>query len=453
MELLEGETLEALVKRRGPLPEALAWGLARQAAAGLAHAAQAGADGIGLPALRRAAPRGVLSRADEGTIDLLGSVFDTVADDGAISPESRELLQLLQVPLLKAALGDREFFFEDAHPARRLLELLSRMGWERALRGEAGREDRQFVAMRRSVARAARGDDEATAAFADAVRELEAALKAEEAEAAAAIAGPVAAALKQERTATARRAAREAVAARVGTGDVATVVEAFLENKWTDVLTVAYSIDDERPGAVRHATQAMDDLLWSVRPKCAADERKALLARLPGLLATLNRWLDVIKWQDAERLRFFAELAECHASIVRAPLDMAPERRLELSVQATQLAAERRLARAAEAVDAVRAAAPAPEEELAGLERGTWFAFADGEGPRNVKLAWISPLRTLYIFSNGAREEAFSLSAGALLARLRDGSATALQAEGVVVRALSRALAVNDAGAEAPAAA
>jgi hypothetical protein len=404
-----------------------------------------GASAVPLSSLRRNAPQGMLSRADEGAIDLLGAVFDTVSADQAISSESRELLQLLQLPLLKAALADKDFFFDAAHPARKLLELLSRMGWERTLRGAGRRDDRQFQAMRRSVDLAA-GDDEAgVAAFTRAVRELEAALKLEEADAAAALAVPVAAALKQEKTATARRAARDAVALRVGTGEVVAVVEAFLEDKWTDVLTVAYSIDDDKPGAVRHAMQAMDDLLWSVRPKLDGEERRQLIARLPGLLATLNRWLDVIRWRDAERLRFFAELADCHASIVRAPLDMPAERRIELSMQAAQLAAERRLARAAEAERPVPAASlPAPEEELAGLARGTWFEFAEEGGPRRVKLAWISPLRTLYIFSNGAREEAFSLPAEALAQRLHAGAATVLHADGVVVRALSRALAVND---------
>jgi serine/threonine protein kinase len=42
MELLEGETLEEHIARNGPVAEAVAWGLVRQAAAGLAHAAQMG---------------------------------------------------------------------------------------------------------------------------------------------------------------------------------------------------------------------------------------------------------------------------------------------------------------------------------------------------------------------------------------------------------------------------
>lgn len=42
MELVEGEDAEQYLNRRGPMPEQLAWGVIRQAAAGLAHAAAAG---------------------------------------------------------------------------------------------------------------------------------------------------------------------------------------------------------------------------------------------------------------------------------------------------------------------------------------------------------------------------------------------------------------------------
>jgi serine/threonine-protein kinase len=42
MEFLEGETVETRVARQGPLDEATAWGMIRQAAAGLAHAGQVG---------------------------------------------------------------------------------------------------------------------------------------------------------------------------------------------------------------------------------------------------------------------------------------------------------------------------------------------------------------------------------------------------------------------------
>jgi hypothetical protein len=401
-----------------------------------------------LPGIKDSLPRGSLSRADESTIDLLAAIFETVFGDQNIAQEIRDLIHLLQIPVLKAALVDRDFFFQEEHPARRLIDLLSRLGWE----PRRGPDDPLFQAMRRSVERVGRDDADERAVFAAAVDELEASVRAaaqaEESAAASALAAPVAVALKQEKLAQAGQQAKSAVALRLGSGEVVAVLEAFLENKWVDVLTIAYSVEDDKPGAVGNATRAMDELIWSAKPKLRADERKRLIAMLPGLLATLNKWLDIVQWRDAERLQFFAELAECHASIVRAPLDITAERQLELAMEAARQSAERRAERQAADAAAADTAAPAGDGaaeagvEVAALARGMWLAFDEPDGTRRkVKLAWISPLRTLYIFATGARQEAFSMSGAALEARFRAGGVQVQLAEGVVGQALSRVLA------------
>ncbi|MBV6319620.1 DUF1631 family protein [Duganella violaceipulchra] len=425
----------------------------------------AGGNVFYLPNIKASMPQGSLSRTDESTIDLLSAIFDTVFQDQNISQEIRDLIRFLQIPVLKAALVDKNFFFQEAHPARRLIDLLSRMGWEQ----RKGPEDPLFQAMQRSVDRVGRDYDHELSVFTEAVNELEASIQAEERAAATAIAEPIAAALKQERMAESTKLAKNAVALRIGTGEVIAVVEAFLEQRWVSVLTIAYSIEDDKPGAVNNATKTMDDLIWSVRPKLNADERKQLIAKLPVLLTTLNKWLDIIKWQDADRLQFFAELAECHASIVRAPLEMSPERQLEISMQVAQQAAERRLELQAKADAAAKAEAearaqqqPDPEEEDAAIEvdsltRGMWLEFEQEDGgSRKVKLAWISPLRTLYIFSTAARQEAFSMSGEQLAKRFLEQTVQVVRSEGVVAVALSQALARsadNDASIDPPASA
>lgn len=392
---------------------------------------------IYLPAIKQGAPRGSLTHADESTIDLLTAVFETVFRDQNIAKEIRELVLMLQVPVLKAALADKDFFFQESHPARRLIELLSKMGWEQ----RKDSEDPLFQAMQRSVERIGRDPEQELQVFTEAVDELEQTIQQDEQAAEQAIAEPIAAALKQEKRTAAQRSAKEAVAMRIGSGEVVAVVEAFLEHKWTDVLTLAYTVEDEKPGAVKHATAAMDDLVWSVKAKITPQERKDLIAKLPGLLARLNKWLDAIKWQDADRLRFFAELAECHASIVRAPVELSPERQLELSMQAAQQAAERREAikeREMEAKD---------EEQgvLASLARGMWLEFdQDGAEARKVKLAWVSPLRTLFIFATRGREEAFTLPGEELARRFEENKVRIASTDGVVGRALSQALGAAD---------
>ncbi len=406
------------------------------------------ADVFYLPRLKESIPKGSLSRADESTIDLLSKIFDTVFVDPNIPHEIRELIQFLQIPVLKAALVDKNFFFEEAHPARRMINLLSRMGLE-----QRSTDDPLFQAMQKSVDRVGGEKEEGAEAFTKAVAELEESIEAEEKFEVGAIAAPIQAALKQEKVTVATRSAKTAVAARVGSGEVVAVLETFLEKKWTSVLTVAYSVEEDKPGAVTNATRTMDDLIWSVKPKITHAARKELIAKLPGLLATLNKWLDIIKWEDADRLQFFAELAECHASIVRAPLDITPERQLEIAVEVAQEDARRRLEKENAAVDA-----PVEEVDEAillidGLERGAWLEFAQNDASlRKAKLAWVSPLRTLFIFSLGARQESFSLSSEKLVAGVRAEKVKLVSAEGVVERALSAAMgagAVNDAAGAA----
>ncbi|MGO4475262.1 DUF1631 family protein [Massilia sp. 2TAF26] len=395
-----------------------------------------------LPRFAQSLPKGSLSRGDESTLGLLSRVFETVLLDDSIPSQTRELLQLLQVPVLKAALLDKNFFFEEAHPARRLVDLLSRMGWEQ--RKDA--DDPLFQVMRRSVERVGGAGEAGLDAFAEAVAELEAGIAAEEDAQQRAMAGPVAGALKQEKLQVASRAARDTVALRVKAGDVEQVVSGFLEERWTTVMTFAYSIEADKPGAVGNATRAMDDLIWSVKPKQTQEQRKALIGKLPRLLSTLNKWLDAIKWQDAERLQFFARLAECHASIVRAPIELSPERQLELAVEAAQQDALRRveLEQLAAEQEEARQQMISPVD---GLERGMWFEFRTAEGARKVKLAWVSPLRTLFIFSGAGRREAFSLSAEKFAELLHAGTARVLAIDGVVGQVLSAAMqagAVND---------
>jgi hypothetical protein len=413
-----------------------------------------------LPGLRASLPQGALSRGDETTLDLLSRVFGSVLQDDGVAPETRELIGHLQLPVLRTALRDRSFFFQESHPARRLLDLLSQVGWEQSL----DEDDPVYRAMRRSVERVR---DQVDPEFAAAVADLEAGLAARDKVEEAAMAAPIAQAMRSEKRAAAERSARRAVALRLAGERLIPAVTDFLEGRWSAALALAYTIEDSRPGAVDNATRTMEDLIWSVKPKATQEQRKALIARLPALLASLNNWLDATRWQDAERLQFFAELAECHASIVRAPIELLPERQLELALEAAQQDALRRIAyeQAQEQEEEREQARLQAEEEqaaasdpaaaaLAGLERGMRLELHEAHIVRRVRLAWVSPLRTLYIFSGAGRQEAFSLPAARLIDLLREGAMRVVAAEGVVGRILSAAVgpgAVNDAGPSAAA--
>lgn len=401
------------------------------------HAGVTAPDPALLGKIKQQTPPGALSAVDGNTIDLLSMVFDVIFSDRHIAPEIKSLIGFLQVPVLKAALLDQDFFFNDTHPARRMIDVLAKSsaGWD----PQDGARDPLFQALKRNVDRVQREFDQQMSVFSDVVSELEAFIRDDEAAAIGGLAAPIDSALRQEKLGQARRAAQTEVALRIGTGEVVAFVETFLENRWVPVLTIAYARAEAQPQAVSSALQTMDDLIWSVKPKITPEQRKELIAKLPSMLARLNKWLNLIEWEDSDRLQFFAELAECHASIVRAPVNLSPERQLELALEVAQKAAERRLEKQANAKPE-----PPPDEfveRLAQLQSGMWLEFAQPDGSRKkVKLAWVSPMRSLYIFTTRDRQESFSISDQDLAQALREQRASVVPLAGVVDRALTQAL-------------
>ncbi|HJW57636.1 MAG TPA: DUF1631 family protein [Burkholderiaceae bacterium] len=398
-----------------------------------------------LAGIKSRVPQGTLSQVDENVITLLSKIFDVVFRDRHIPAEIKALIGFLQVPVLKAALTDQDFFFKEEHPARRLIDILTKSGleWDQA----KGQDDPLFQRIKHNVDRVQQNFDREITIFSDVVSDLESFIKAEETASANALSKPIAQALQHEKISHATKVAKNEVALRIGTGEVVAFVEAFLENKWVSVLTLAYSIQNLKPQAVESAIRTMDDLVWSVKPKITQEQRKELIAKLPSMLLMLNKWLSVVKCEDADRLQFFAELAECHASIVRAPLEISPQRQLEIAIDVAKQAAERR--------SQLRANAhPEPEpdqftEKTRTLERGAWLDFTNSDGTgKKVKLAWVSPLRSLFIFSTRERQEAFSITAENLAQAFRENRVQILQSGGLVGRALAEVLAnpgANDA--------
>ena len=401
-----------------------------------------------LSELRDQMPRNAMTRVDETTVDVMTRIFDAVFKDPNIPEEMKELIGYLQIPVLKAALLDKEFFFEEAHPARRLISILTKssIGWDK----NKGHNDPLYQAIQRNVDRVQDFESEMRL-FSDVVSDLETFLTEEEGKAVVELAAPITKALKQEKLREANKSATLEVATRISTGEVAEFVETFLENRWVSVLTLGYSVQEEKPQVLQDAIKTMDDLIWSVKPKVNAGQRRELITKLPSLLTTLNKWLNVLKCNDDDRSRFFADLAECHASIVRAPLELSPHRQLEIALEAAQIAAQRRIEKRANT-----APKPIPddfEHTVEKLQRGMWFEFTQADGPaKRVKLAWVSPLRSLYIFTTIHREEAFSLSAEVLAKTFREEGVRIVDVDGIIDRALFEVLdaakVVENAGAE-----
>lgn len=385
----------------------------------------------------RAAPPDALAPADCNTIELLARMFDFVFRDPTIPAHVKHLLERLQVPLLRTALVDKEFFFSAACPARRLLEQLTVSG--RGLHHDAYAEDPLYQLIEQIVDRVQHEFDQQIGMYSTVVADLEAYLIEEQETESSALQPRIDEALRQEKMQQAREQAESDVAGRIESGEVAGFVEVFLETQWTDILTLAHSVAARKPEALEKALQAMDDLIWSVRPKVSPEERKELVSKLPAMLTLINAWLNAVKWDAPERVTFFSNLVARHAAIVRLPAERSSRHRIEQAVNVAQKASERRLSKRA------REMHEPPIDQFVhvvdSIEPGSWVEFVRKNGQAGAfRLAWISPLRTRFIFSNRYSDESFVFTAGELAAALRDQGAQLLPQGSVITRALTAAL-------------
>lgn len=70
----------------------------------------------------------VFSQDEENIIDLVSKLFDFILEDDNLPIPMQALLGKLQIPILKVAIQDKQFFRESEHVARMLLNELARMG-------------------------------------------------------------------------------------------------------------------------------------------------------------------------------------------------------------------------------------------------------------------------------------------------------------------------------------
>lgn len=390
------------------------------------------------------APADCISASDQKVITLLTAIFETALQNDAITMQLRTMIASLQIPVLQAALADHAFFFNDAHPVRRAMELLVALaaGW----REEKGMTDPVYVAITRNIDRIAQADATRLGAFTNVVWDLEALIRREQTASDQILAKPIEQAMDEDRKIQAHRQAEIMVATRLEQAVVAPFVENFLETTWTDVLALSYRFQALDPSRPERAIKLMDTLLWSVEPKDTRASLRELVSRLPALIAELNHWLDLIDCERVAREAFFAELAECHAALVRSPIALTPGQQLSLAVHASCEAAHRRTARQQRHQALV--SSDQFDTQVAALKVGAWIEYTDQGVSRRLKLAWVSPAGCLFIFTTIHRQFAFSVTDRELATALRNQQAHVIETENLVRRALAHVLAKEAANAD-----
>ena len=388
------------------------------------------------------------------TIELVAMLFDFIFETRDLPDSIKALVGRLQIPVLKAAMLDGAFFSKKSHPSRLLVNALAEagIGWSPTM----GQDDPLYRKIEQIVHRVLDDFTDDVGLFDELRKELEAFLAEEERAAELTVQSTADEINQRDQHEIARLVARSEIERRLREFPAPNFLASFLREKWVNTLTQVHLNQGEESEAWNSALATLDDLVWSVQPKRLTEDRRRLVAMLRNLLKQLHGGLHNVAWEPGERETFLSNLVEAHAAAVKPSLASTPLPTVAVA-EAAAAAAEQATAKGdIETANKARALAvamtPAPQapepepvpepvqdrfaEVAASLERGMWVEFEGEDGHLAfAKLAWVSPLRGTYLFTNRQGQKAVSLTADELAERFRTDRARLVEAAPLVDRA------------------
>src|SRR5690554_6116994 len=266
-----------------------------------------------------------VNQTDGDVINLVAMLFDFILDDRQLHPVMKALIGRLQIPVLKVALSDRNFFNRGGHPVRKLLNelALAAIGWTEK---RAGMRDPLREKIEEVVGRVLSEFTESVELFEELLKDfghfmdldrrrrelVEQRLRdAEEGRA------------RQER---ANQAAENLIKEQSASHDIPEPVLQLLNEPWTRYLQWVALRHGEDSSLWEHACELTARLVWSVDPRpVSRDTRSELLRAIPDVVEDLRKALQEISWDPFVTDAAIRDLELVHVDVfqklVTAPVE------------------------------------------------------------------------------------------------------------------------------------
>ena len=260
--------------------------------------------------------QGQINAADSQTIDVVSMLFDFFFDDDALPAPIKVLIGRLQIPMLKVAIIDKEFFNQKKHPARKLLDSISRasLGWS-----DNHSDEQPLIEKIEEIVNFLINEfDQDIGVFEEAFINFENFLNGENEE----IEKAEQALQQQEQQKDHQiQQAQEAAAALIrklsNNRELSFEVIDFLETTWTSILFNAYLSLGESSNHWRNLKRISTTFVWTLIPKFSEADRVKIIKTIPALLRALSKGMELVKINTNVQNRIFQMLAQEHAKIVK----------------------------------------------------------------------------------------------------------------------------------------
>ena len=402
---------------------------------------------------------------EKATIEVVALMFQAILAEERIPPSVRVWFARLQIPVLRVALAEPEFFSALQHPARRLIDRMGScvLGFESNV-GSAALE----AEIKRVVQVIEQYPETGRRVFQLVYDEFQKFLStylSEQGSASRFVS--VAQQVEQKETLS----VQYTIELRKLLDDVPVrdEVRDFLFKVWVEVLAVAsvkHGLQHEETTSLK---KVATDLLWAASAKPSRTDRARVIQQLPNLLQRLRHGMSLLGYTPGLQDQHIKSVSDILADAFMSRTESIPQESLDrLSQRLTHLedylpeggvgdldldneSIEMITGVDASNIEVVNQGGSKPSEAMrawaAELQIGSWFGLDHNGKFNSVQLAWRSERGQLYMFvTNGGR--CFLIQAARVAAYLQAGLLVPSEEEALTVRATREALAKLDANPE-----
>lgn len=403
-----------------------------------------------------------LKPLDNDLIDVVCLIFEYILDDPQLPASAKASLARLQIPFLKVAMLDQEFFAVQGHPARNLLNDMAHaaIGID-----ETTDSDNPILRKIHAVTETILNEfTENIELFAQLEDDFNAFMQKLNAQEQAALSEIESRQQERESEVLAKSWVRETLEQHLLGKTLPGVVVDIILGPWKDVMLQTYLLQGENSNAWKTQIRFIDVLCWSVEPKKKSIDKNKLGHIIQQLVTTLRAGLEQIDYPEAEMEAIFAHLEPYHLASVRgldSPNAVAKKPKQTKDADGVQDNQQKIQDEEAEQALYMEDKVVLEDITLEGwesdpfldeiddeylqlarhLEMGKWVEFKNNKGkPRRAKLAWKSELLGEYTFLNWKFDVVADKSLQELAKDLRSGSAKVVEDVPLMDRALSAVL-------------
>lgn len=403
--------------------------------------------------------------SEKATIEIVALMFQSILAEDRIPPAVRVWFARLQMPVLRVAISEPEFFGSLQHPARRLIDRMGScvLGFDATVSGSA-----LEIEVKRVVQVIEQYPETGRRVFQLVYDEFQKFLSkflSEQGSAARVV--TVAQQLEQKET----MAIQYTIEMRNMLNDmpVREEIREFLFKIWAEVLAIAAMKNGPQHNDTITLKQAAADLVWAASAKPNRNDRARVIADLPKLLQLLRQGMSMLGMATPVQDQHLKIISETLADAFMSKTDAISIERIDEMAK--------RLANLEDylsdedvgdlpldtenlvmmiGIDASDLAVIAdggsrPSEAMRAwaqeLQVGAWFSLDHNGKVSHVQFAWRSDRKQLHLFAS-ADGRNFLIQARRLAAYLQAGLLVPTEDEALTVRATRDALAKLDANPE-----